>query len=138
MTKQQELERIDRSALDELFDEVPSLTPEESKEAPEPDRRDHERYEAEEPLTCDVRHIRSSERCADACEGEIENISRGGICLLTDHPIQEGSRLEVGIDLPDSEHVQGVLRVVRRSKRGPDEYEIGATIEQLHSSANVN
>lgn len=138
MSTQQELDRIDRSVFDELIDEIPSLAPERTEGAPEPDRRNHQRYAAGDPLTCDVRHIRSSERCSDACDGEIENISQGGICLLTDHPLQEGSRVEIGVDLPEAGHVQGVLRVVRRSKREPDQYEIGATIERLHSSENLN
>ncbi len=133
MSKQQKLDPVDQTVLKELIEQYPSSSKEHREHSPQPERRNHRRYELEEQVGCDVRHVQNSDR-ANPCLGSIENVSRGGLCLLTDHPIQEGSRLEVDIDLQEKQEAKGVLRVVRRSKRGPDRYEIGARFEQLSAS----
>lgn len=134
MSKQQQLDPVDRAVLKELIEQYPSSSKEHRDDSRQPERRDHQRYELEEQVGCDVRHVQSADRTDDPCLGTIQDVSQGGLCLLTDHPIQEGSRLEVGIDLQEQEEAKGVLRVVRRSKRGPDRYEIGARFERLSAS----
>jgi hypothetical protein len=134
MNKQQQMKPVDRSVLKELIEQYPSSSKEHLEGSPQPERRDHRRYELEEPVGCDVRHVQSTDRTDNPCIGSIQDVSRGGLCLLTDHPLQEGSRLEVDIDLQEQQEAKGVLRVVRRSKRGPDRYEIGARFERLTAS----
>lgn len=134
MNTEQQQNQVDRSVLQELIEQYPSSSKEHRETSPEPERRDHRRYELQDPVGCDVRHVQSSNRNDNPCIGSIQDVSQGGLCLLTDHPIQEGSRLEVGINLPENQDAKGVLRVVRRSKRGPDRYEIGARFERLSAS----
>ncbi len=94
------------------------------------ERRRHPRY----PLGVSVSfYVLDGSRTngSRTLRGTVENLSRSGICLVTSENIPPGKRIRLRLRIPGRRQIDGTLTIVRRDKRGPGLYELGAEFDQI-------
>lgn len=96
------------------------------------DRRKHQRRQMDQEIYYIPANPETGKPRSNPRKARLQDISEGGLCMLTEETLREGQKFWVNFDLPRIGTLKGRLKVMRSQRASTNLFEIGAKFQSVN------